>query len=613
MESAPLEILVIEDNPGDLLLITQYLKLSKVRLSNILEAATLKDAVALLQKEKPDLIFLDLFLPDSTAGVTFEVINKAAPKAPIVILSGLFDSDVALKAIQSGAQDYLIKGEFDEKMLAKTIFYSIERKKIQESLNNSLERHNLISLAANDVIWEWDLVNRKILYLSHAIETNFGYPAGEPDDSMRWWHEKIHKDDIKGLIRKFKSAIENKDAKCSHEFRFLARSGDYLLVLGRALIIYNEHNNAERLIGVLQDITTLKKVEEKLLWSIEKYEAISKATSDVIFEWDIVADHVVYREDAIEKLFGYRDEEVSQSSWWYSKLHPSDKTNIDKQLTKVLEQKSTQFSIEYRMRCADGSYKYIYSRAFIYYGVDGNPYRIIGALQDITELKVLQEKVLKEKIVMQQKITEATIQSQENEKEEIGKELHDNINQILATTKMFIDLSLKSPEKAAVLLPKSFGYLELAIEEIRKLSRSLVPPAMDDMGLDEAIREMIELASISSEVKYNFVNQDLSGANISSKIQLMVYRIVQEQLNNISKYAKATEVHIRLMVKKKILQVSINDNGIGFNMAKKSNGIGLRNIKSRAEVHGGTVRIMSSPGNGCTLQIFIPLKGKNNA
>ena len=472
---------MVEDNPGDLLLLAHYLRYSAIALGKTSNATTLQGAISLLLHEKPDIIFLDLFLPDSTDFETFSIINEAAPSVPIIILSGLSDQEVALRAIQSGAQDFLIKGEFDEKILAKTIYYSIERKKIQESLNKSLERHELVANATDDVIWDLDIATNTLVHLSHAITTCFGYRKEDLDDTLEWWRVRIHPEDADVLVEKIRRIIKARGAHCTHEFRFKAGDGSYRLVYARALILYKK-------------------------------------------------------------------------------------------------------------------------------GDDIPPYRMVTVLQDITEIKALQKKMIRQKTINQQKITEAIIQSQEKQREELGRELHDNINQILATSKMFIDIALKNHKMIPDLLPKSFNYLNMAIEEIRKLSSSLVPPALDDIGMVEAIRQLMDASAHAQKVKYDLAAEGLKDVELPGQVQLMIYRIIQEQLTNITKYAGATEVSISLWAEKSMLRINISDNGAGFDLTKKSKGIGLRNIKNRAEVHGGKMKIITAPGKGCSLNISIPLK-----
>ena len=129
MHPAPIHILVIEDNPGDVMLLKEFLKLTGLSIQTISHADRLEQAFILLREDAPDLIFLDLSLPDSEGLETFVNLQKQAAHLPIIVLSGLSDVTVALESISLGAQDYLVKGDYTDRLLAKAIQYSIERKR----------------------------------------------------------------------------------------------------------------------------------------------------------------------------------------------------------------------------------------------------------------------------------------------------------------------------------------------------------------------------------------------------------------------------------------------------------------------------------------------------
>ena len=118
---------------------------------------------------------------------------------------------------------------------------------------------------------------------------------------------------------------------------------------------------------------------------------------------------------------------------------------------------------------------------------------------------------------------------------------------------------------------------------------------------------MIEHLNLAQKLKINLKTNGLKRTTMSGPLKLMSFRIIQEQLHNIIKHSKATEVNIRLEVSKKLLNIIIEDNGKGFDPSKKTKGIGLTNIKSRAELHKGKVFIESAPGKGCLLKVIIPL------
>ncbi len=227
---------------------------------------------------------------------------------------------------------------------------------------------------------------------------------------------------------------------------------------------------------------------------------------------------------------------------------------------------------------------------------------------DITEKRRAEEELARQTDMQQKLITQTSILVQEREREEIGKELHDNINQILAAAKLYLDIAIKeSEDKSPEALIRSHQNVNLAMEEIRQLSQSLVAPSLGGVSLDKALGKLIDnlpqSSSLQLDLDTNGYQQDVDDENI----KLTCYRIVQVQLNNIIKHARAKRATIQLKTSRSSLELAIQDDGIGFNTEKKSSGIGLRNIKNRVGFYNGEVTIQSEPGKGCTLTINIPI------
>lgn len=230
---------------------------------------------------------------------------------------------------------------------------------------------------------------------------------------------------------------------------------------------------------------------------------------------------------------------------------------------------------------------------------------ILVIARDITERKSLEKELLHQKMQEHKKIIKAVISAQEKERTEIGRELHDNVNQLLAASKLYQHQSLKEPTKKFEYITKSQEYLSSAMEELRKLSHALVGPTQDEnMGLIASLAKLLSDLSILKDIEINFNYCTYKEEEIEVGLKLVIYRIVQEQLNNILKHARASKVVIELKKEITSLQVSINDNGQGFDPSEKRSGIGLKNIKNRAEIYNGNVQIISSPGNGCKMKII---------
>ncbi|MBC7827111.1 MAG: PAS domain S-box protein [Chitinophagaceae bacterium] len=367
-----------------------------------------------------------------------------------------------------------------------------------------------------------------------------------------------------------------------------------------------ENNKVFGLVGVSRDITAQKEIAESLRISNERFNIVSKATNDAIWDWDLVTNEILWNK-AVKHLFGYKDHEIGKTAdWWYEKIHPDDRERVVSKIHHHIDKGIEKWQDEYRFVKADGTYKFVLDRGFILLNREQQPYRMIGAMMDITERRKLEAELAEQKINKQREITEATIQAQEKERSELGKELHDNINQILSTTKLYIDMALTETDIREELLQKTYRNISSAIEEIRMLSKSLVPPSLGDIGLKEAVSELIASLNISQRIKLTLKTTGMEIVEMPDNIKLMAYRIVQEQLNNIIKHSKATNAEIKLAVSKKMFNITVKDNGIGFDAKRKANGIGLSNITSRAELHNGKVDVVSSPGKGCTLKVSLP-------
>lgn len=203
-------------------------------------------------------------------------------------------------------------------------------------------------------------------------------------------------------------------------------------------------------------------------------------------------------------------------------------------------------------------------------------------------------------------ITEAVIQAQENERSLIGLELHDNINQVLTTVKLHHGMLLEGIGDPKILLPRASHYLQECINEIRGLSKRLSAPTLGKISLEESVKDLVDSINLTSKVKITRQVTGLKNQPLKQELHLGVYRILQEQLNNVLKHAEASEVLVRLERQQNQIRLVIKDNGKGFVVHSSKSGIGLMNMQTRAENLNGTFELKSTPGNGCTVQVVVP-------
>src|SRR5688572_26027300 len=230
------EILIVEDNPFDSTLIKEYLDLAGVQVEKIEYPDRLTKVMELAHKHsQPDLIFLDLNLPDSNGLETFLSVNGVFADVPIVVLSGQADTETALQAIQAGAQDYVLKGDFDEKSLRKTVQYSIERKRNQIKIQESNRRYEIVSRATNDPVWDWDMAHNKVVW-NDRVDI-FGYPDSLKKDHI-WWSANIHPEDLDRINSKVEQYLgDDQEHYWTDKYRFRCADRTYKYILDRRYII----------------------------------------------------------------------------------------------------------------------------------------------------------------------------------------------------------------------------------------------------------------------------------------------------------------------------------------------------------------------------------------
>jgi signal transduction histidine kinase len=239
---------------------------------------------------------------------------------------------------------------------------------------------------------------------------------------------------------------------------------------------------------------------------------------------------------------------------------------------------------------------------------EGKLMHIVSSFTDITERKNLEKKIITEKVFHQRQLNQATIEVQEQERMSIGKELHDNIGQQLTTIKLYLDLARSTGDVATnqKMINAASSALANVINDVRSVSRSLVPSSLRDLGLIDSLEDLGEVIQAVHPIKINFIYNNYDEDDLHENYKVAMYRIIQEQLNNIIKHAKSSKVTIHLEGTAKNIYLQIKDDGIGFEMQKMKRGLGLYNIINRAELLGGHAEIESAPGKGCIVTVSFP-------
>ena len=235
----------------------------------------------------------------------------------------------------------------------------------------------------------------------------------------------------------------------------------------------------------------------------------------------------------------------------------------------------------------------------------GNNYRLV-LINDITEQKKAEEMVLA-----------SLVEGENKERSRIAQELHDGLGQYLAAANMNLN-SVKDEadalsDRKKEQLENGLNLLQYAVTETAQISRNLLPRVVDDYGLALAVQSLVENYKNTPGVKVTYYH-NIENLELGRELQFNLYRITQEGLSNAIKYAKASEINIQLIKDELDLILSIDDNGIGFDVDAEDfePGLGLQTIKTRAGALGGTFEFDSKPNRGTFLSVVVPITKPKN-
>ena len=229
-----------------------------------------------------------------------------------------------------------------------------------------------------------------------------------------------------------------------------------------------------------------------------------------------------------------------------------------------------------------------------------------------------QKKMLKKQLELnetkakqQEEILLNTISAQEKERKRIAQDLHDEVGAMLSVVKLNVGrIEKKSEESVAKeLAVETKIYLDEVITQVRRISRSLLPPSLEKLGLFFALEELASWVNKAEQLKI-VCRKSGEQFRFDNKKELAVFRIIQELLNNAIKHSEATIIFISTRFTPDYnLMISISDNGKGFNLEEKMNsGLGLKNLDSRIQIIGAKFKMKSKPGKGTTAIIYLDTK-----
>ncbi|HEY6116404.1 MAG TPA: PAS domain S-box protein, partial [Candidatus Dormibacteraeota bacterium] len=613
----PIQVLLVEDNPGDARLIFEMLKEVESELFTLERVDRLEAALERLGRAAVDVVLLDLGLPDSTGIATFERAHDEAPGQPIVVISGLDDERIALEAVRSGAQDYLVKGRIEGQLLVRVLRYAIERKRSEETLRASEAHYRAILEHIGDAVFVTDSEGRFIDVNPRACEL-MGYTR---DELLRLTSADTYplaiREQARGRLRNIAAGNVR-----FFERQLLRKDGSLCTVEVSARPLPDG-----KLLATLRDVTERRRNEAALRESEERFRQLAESIREAFFVVDILERRTVYVSPTWAEIWGrpLRDA-YDRPDIWIDSVHPDDRPRLlagQEQLARGAPNIDT-----FRVVRPDGSVRWVRGRAFPIRNAAGQVYRIAGVSEDITELKLAEQQLLQ-------------AQRMEAVGRLAGGVAHD-FNNLLTVISSYsqlvasdlapddprrtdLDEVMKAATAAAGLTRQLLAFSRGQVLEPKVLDLNNVVDAAGKMlkrligeDIDLATRLADDIAAIKADEGQ--MEQVVMNLVVNARDAMPEGGKVTIETQNVDVDATYTQLG-RTMPAGAYVMLAVSDTGSGiseevrehifepFFTTKgpgKGTGLGLATVYGIVKQSGGYIACYSEPGHGTTFKIYFP-------
>jgi PAS domain S-box-containing protein len=318
-----------------------------------------------------------------------------------------------------------------------------------------------------------------------------------------------------------------------------------------------------------------------------RFTTLFHNSSDEIYLADLKGNLIEVNQVACETL-GFKREEFLQKNFKDLKT-PKYFDTVEPNLKKIIENGRHVYETEHVSKDGKVISLEVKSRVINYMGQQA----IISIARETTERKEMERKILS-----------AVIKAEEQERERISRDIHDGLGPLLSTIKLYVN-ELESgdtdPDEKSEMLKQTNELINEAISGTRSISNNLSPHLIMDFGLVKAVESFCKKVNLAQKTKINF-ESSLGEKRFDQTIEIVLYRVITELINNTLKHASAAKIEIYLEIIDNTLQLTYMDDGIGFDkekaMSSDISGMGLKNMVSRLRSINGNYRIHSRPGAG---------------
>jgi PAS domain S-box-containing protein len=485
------------------------------------------------------------------------------------------------------------------------LFQSQIKEKAGQERAQSEIRLARVQLVAHMGSWELSL-DTYIVTCSEEACRIYGIPTDQNKISFETWVSFIFPEDVEFVLDKIK---KSRDSMLDFSFfhRIVCQNDIIRHVYLESRLEFDLDLKPTALFGIVHDVTEIRLAEEKSDFDRNNLAALINNTDDMMWSIDNDLNLITFNDafdNAMMIAFG---KPLAKGDYMLSPKLDKDRISTYKTLYEKALRGDTFTIIDH-----------IKNPAECWLEVSFHPLRngndIIGTAcfsRDVTRriesqkaIRGMEREMSNQKVQEQKQITRAIITAQEKERNHIGQELHDNICQILASSKLYLDIAGTRNESTRESVRYPLELVENSIQEIRRLSSRLVTP-LKNVDLKELVQSLLIQLRANTDINTVF-DYNVGDGDLDDNLKLNIYRIIQEQVNNMVKHASPGKIGISVQAEHRALRIEMKDDGKGFDLKKKRKGIGISNMMNRIDSFNGKMAIRSSPGKGCTIQIAIP-------
>jgi PAS domain S-box-containing protein len=604
-----LRVLLVEDSLDDAELVMQELRRGGYEPS-VRRVDTEEDLRAALEAESWDVAICAWSLPGFAAPRAIHVLKHAAFEGPIIIVSGNMGEEHVVEAMRSGADDYVVKRNLsrlspaiEREVAIRTATRRAEgRLAVSEarlrSLVESIPASTYVAVASASK------TGYHTEYISPQITQMIGYTPEELVRDPDLWYEILHPDDRVSALRA-DAAHFGTGAPLRQEYRIIARDGRIVWFRDEAVMLLREDGRPGFSQGVLSDISEAKATEETLRREALIFDNVHDAV--LIVDMD---GRILEFNPGAEIMFGYSNEEARGKV-------PEFLSGVDLAAT-VLATVTLEgrWSGEVRISRKDGTSRVAELVAVPLKDAAGQRLGTVGVLRDMTQRKGTEEE-LRRSIEMlrasdqeRRQLVSRLVTAREEEAQRIATEIHDDPIQKLSAAAL--RLGMLGKEVDGKKQSETIAHIQLAIDEtmgrLRRMLFELSPRTLETGGLGEALREYVQHANQEDATLYHL--KDALSTDLSHETRTIAYRVILEALSNVRKHAAAENVTVVLAGMDGGVRCSVTDDGRGIPPEEVGVSLpghmGTASMRERVEMAGGWIKISSSPGEGTTVEFWLP-------